>query len=97
MFTVKCPICGGILVIDERTRKVASHLTKEEASKKGEERFDDVVARLEEKRRQIERKLEEAHRLQEEKKRRAQEAFEKARDKAEKEGDIKKPPGIFGD
>ncbi|GAH60912.1 unnamed protein product [marine sediment metagenome] len=97
MFTVKCPICGGRLTIDERMRKIINHISKEEASKKGEKRFDDAVSRVEEKRRERERKLEEAHRLQEEKRRRAQEAFEKAREKAEKEGDIKKPPSIFGD
>ena len=39
MFRTKCPLCGGTLTIDERLRRVISHVSKDEVAKKPEERF----------------------------------------------------------
>ena len=80
MFTVVCPVCGGRLTVDERRKQVTSHLTKEEAAKSGEERFDDAVARVEKSSQIREKKLTEAEAEREKRRKRARELFGKAQE-----------------
>ncbi len=97
MFRVKCPLCGGTLTIDERLRKVVSHLSQEEAVRKPEERLEAALDRVEKARSGQDAKLEEAKRRESERKRRVEELFQKAQDKAKEDPEGGKPRGPVWD
>ena len=46
MFRAKCPICGGVLTIDPRTKKIVSHLTREQADQKPAERLESLMEKV---------------------------------------------------
>jgi uncharacterized Zn finger protein (UPF0148 family) len=93
MFRTKCPLCGGTLTIDERLRRVVSHVSKEESAKKPEERLESVMEKIEREKSQQDSKLEEAKRRESERKRHVEDLFKKAQDKAKEDPEGGKPVG----
>jgi len=93
MFRVKCPMCGGTLTIDERLRRVISHVSKDDAAKKPEEKLESVIERIEKEKSQQDSKLEEAKRREAERKRHVEDLFKKAQDKAKEDPEGGKPVG----
>ena len=97
MFRVKCPICGGTLAIDERTRRVTDHVTQEDASRTAEERFGAVVDKVQKARSEQETRLQEAQERELHRKKHVEELFKKAQQKAKDEPDADKPRGPIWD
>jgi len=97
MFRVKCPICGGVLTVDERTRKVIEHLTREETERSPEERFDSIVSSLRKSRAERERRLAEAKRREAERQRHLEDLFKKAQRRVEDTPEDHRPAGPVWD
>ena len=97
MFEAKCPLCGGRLVIDARTREIVAHTAKEDVDKDSAERFGDLLGKLKKDAETRETKVEWARSRAEERRKKAEDAFRRARQKAEEEGDVGPPPGPVWD
>ena len=97
MFRVKCPICRGVLTIDERLRRVISHVTHEDTRKDASERFEDVVDKLQKSEASRDERLEAAKEREARRKSHLDDLFKKARDKAKDAGDDGKPLGPVWD
>ena len=91
MFKVTCPICKGALEIDERTREIVGHKTKEIAAQTGDERLQSVVEKIEKAKVERETALERGKAREAEHGRRIEKLFKKAQDKA-KEAPEEEPP-----
>ena len=97
MFRVKCPICGGLLTVDERTRKLVGHMTREEAGQSPEERFESIINNIQRTKAEQDTRLAAAKKREAERKRRIEDLFKKAQDKAKEAGDEEKPVGPVWD
>ena len=96
MFRVKCPMCGGVLNVDERTRKVVGHMTAEEAARTPDEQFESIVDGIQKAKSEQEAKLEAARRREAQRKQHVDELFKKAQEKA-KESPDEQPRGKVWD
>lgn len=97
MFRVKCPVCGGMLAIDERTRKVIDHVTQEDAQRTAEERFGAVVDKVQKAKSEQETRLKEAQERELHRKKHVEDLFQKAQQKAKDDPDVDKPRGPVWD
>lgn len=97
MFRVKCPECGGILTIDERLRKVVSHLSQEQAAQKPEERLESIVEKIQKSKSEQELRLEEAKQRESHRKQKLDELFKKAQERAKENPEDDKPRGPIWD
>jgi len=93
MFRVKCPVCGGVLMIDPRTRKVVSHLTAEQAAQKPAERLESLMEKVKKSKAEQESRLEEAKRREAEREKRLDALFREAQEKAAESGENAGPTG----
>lgn len=84
MFRVKCPACGGVLMIDARTRKVVSHLTQEQSGQKPVERMESLMDKVKQSKAGQESKLKAAMQRESERENRLDALFEEAQEKAKK-------------
>jgi hypothetical protein len=92
MFRVKCPACNGVLTIDPRSRKVVSHLTREQADQAPSERLEDLMDRVKQSKSGQESRLEEAKQREADRKNHLDSLFDDAQKKA-KESDDENPLG----
>ena len=97
MLRIKCPICGGLLTINEKTRKVMSHVTAEEAARTADEHFDLIVSDLQKAKQEQESRLEAAKKRETDRKERLDDLFQKAQDKTKESPDADKPMGPVWD
>ena len=93
MFRVKCPICEGVLTIDPRTRKVVSHLTREQADQKPAERLDSLIEKVKQSKSGQEERLEAAKQREAGRKKHLDDLFKEAQGKAQ-DSDDDKPLGL---
>ena len=93
MFRVRCPVCGGVLMIDARTRKVVSHLTQEQSGQKPVERLESLMDKVKQSKAGQESKLKAAMQREAERDNRLDALFDEAQEKAKESGDDDKPPG----
>ena len=93
MFRVKCPACGGILMIDARTRKVVSHLTQAQSAQKPAERLESLMDKVKQDKAGQESKLEAAKRREAERDQRLEALFEEAQRKVEDPDGDDRPSG----
>jgi len=91
MFRVKCPVCGGVLSIDERLRKVVDHITPGQPEQKPEEKLGAILHNIEKAKSEQEVRLEAAKQREAQRKQRLDELFKKAQKKAKDAGDEDKP------
>lgn len=97
MFRVKCPVCGGMLAIDERTRKVIDHTTQEDSQRSAEERFGAVVDKVSKAKSEQEARLQEAQERELHRKKHVEDLFKQAQQKAKDDPDADKPHGPVWD
>ena len=97
MFRVKCPMCGGVLTVDPRTRKVVAHQTAEESQQTSDERFDAIVKGLERSKAEQQSRLEAAKTREAKREKQLDQLFEDARAKARENPDEGKPMGPIWD
>ena len=93
MFRAKCPVCGGLLTIDPRTRKIVSHLTKEQAAEKPAERLEALLEKVQKSKSEQDSRLEAAKKREGGRKQRLEELFRDAQEKAKDPEDEGKPSG----
>ena len=93
MFRAKCPICGGVLTIDPRTKKIVSHLTREQADQKPAERLESLIEKVEKSKAGQESRLEAAKAREAQRKKHLEELFRGAQEKAKEAEDQDKPLG----
>lgn len=93
MFRVKCPICHGVLTIDTRTRRVVSHLTREQADEKPAARLDSLMEKVKKAKSEQESKLEAAKQREAGRKGRLEDLFKDAQKKAADSDEPDKPRG----
>ena len=93
MFRAKCPICGGLLTVDPRTRKIVSHLTKEQVAQEPAERLDSLVEKVQKSKAEQESKLEAAKQREAQRKKHLDDLFRSAQNKARESDGEDKPPG----
>ncbi len=97
MFRITCPMCGGVLDVNERTRKVVRHMTPEEAARTPEEQFDDIVDSIQKAKAGQDAKLEAARKREAERQKHLDDLFKKAQQKAKDTPEDKKPRGPVWD
>ncbi len=97
MFHVRCPICGGVLRVDQRTRKVVSHLSKEEAERSPDDRFQSIMSSLQKSKAERDSKLAEAKKREAERRQHVEELFKKAQKRAEESEGDERPFGPVWD
>ena len=93
MFRAKCPICGGVLTIDPRTKKIVSHLTREQADQKPAERLESLVEKVQQSKAGQDARLEAAKAREAQRKKHLDELFQDAQEKAKEAEDEDKPLG----
>jgi vacuolar-type H+-ATPase subunit I/STV1 len=93
MFRAKCPICAGLLTIDPRTRKIVSHLTREQAAQKPVERLESLIDKVQKSKDNQESRLEAAKQRETDRKKRLEELFKDAQEKTQQSEDEGKPRG----
>lgn len=76
MFRVKCPVCGGILSIDERLRKVVDHVVPGQPEQKPEEKLGSILHNIEKAKSEQEARLEAAKQREAQRKERLEEALQ---------------------
>ena len=97
MIRVTCPICGGLLKINEKTRKVVFHVTAEEAARTADEHFDSILSDIQKSKREQDTRIEAAKQREADRKKRLDELFKNAQDKAKEDPDAGKPMGPVWD
>lgn len=97
MFRVKCPQCGGVLVIDERLRRVVDHVNPAEAARDSGERLQGIVEKIQKDKSSQDERLEAAKQRERERKSHLEDVFKKAQQKAKDAPDDGKPRGPIWD
>ena len=97
MFRVKCPACGGILMIDERLRRVVDHIVPGQPQQNSEEKLGSILHSIEKSKSEQEAKLAAAKERESQRKQRIEELFKKAQEKAKEAGEDGKPQGPVWD
>jgi hypothetical protein len=97
MFRVKCPACGGILMIDERLRRVVDHIVPGQPQQNSEEKLGSILHSIEKSKSEQEAKLAAAKERESQRKQRIEELFKKAQEKAKEAGEDDKPQGPVWD
>ena len=97
MFRVKCPACGGILMIDERLRRVVDHIVPGQPQQNSEEKLGSILHSIEKSKSEQEAKLAAAKERESQRKQRIEELFKKAQEKAREAGEDDKPHGPVWD
>ncbi len=93
MFRAKCPICSGVLTIDPRTKKIVSHLTREQADQKPAERLESLMEKVQKSKAGQDSKLEAAKAREAQRKEHLDDLFQDAQEKAKEAEDQDKPLG----
>jgi ribosomal protein L9 len=97
MFRVKCPACGGILMIDERLRRVVDHIVPGQPQQKPEEKLGSILHHIEKSKSEQEAKLAAAKERESQRKQHIEDLFKKAQEKAREAGEDDKPHGPVWD
>jgi Zn-finger nucleic acid-binding protein len=97
MFRVKCPACGGILMIDERLRRVVDHIVPGQPQQNSEEKLGSILHSIEKSKSEQEAKLAAAKERESQRKQHIEELFKKAQEKAKEAGEDDKPQGPVWD
>ena len=93
MFRVKCPLCNGILTIDERHRKVVGHTTEEEIAQKPEQKLESLLDKVQKSKSDQDSRLDAAKAREAERQKHIEELFKKAQEKSKEADDADKPRG----
>ena len=97
MFRAKCPMCGGILMIDERLRRVVDHIDPGQPQQKPEEKLGSILHGIEKSKSEQEAKLAAAKERESQRKQHIEDLFKKAQEKAREAGEDDKPRGPVWD
>lgn len=92
MFRAKCPCCGALLDIDERRRKIASHVSAEEQEQSLEERFEAGLDKVRQAKDRQDKMMAEAEERERTRKERLASLFDEATKRIDEEGPGEGPP-----
>ena len=97
MFRVRCPICGGQLTVDARSRKVTDHMTRAEAERSADEQFESILDNVQKSKATQEARLDAAKKREAKRKKHVEELSKKAQEQASESDQTRPPPGPVWD